>query len=232
MVGHRVAQLVRQLQCYLTETRDRRRWFRHLSSVLLVLIIIQSVTLWAVNASQNSNLVNIHTISPAIQLDLRYATTNNFTHQKLYSRARCLLRPDTAVRLAKVQADLKTQGLGLKVYDCYRPLSVQKLMWEIMPNANYVANPKVGSRHNRGSAVDLTLIDAKGKELPMPSSFDEFSPKSHIDYDGGSPETIHNRNLLLQAMKKRGFVPLNSEWWHFDAPDWRNYELMDVPLTD
>lgn len=230
MVGHRVARLLGQLQHYSVNKHDRRRWLQRLGLVLLTLVILQSIELWAMNGSQNPDLVDIHTFAPTIQLDLRYATTNNFTQQKLYPHARCLLRPNVAMRLAKVQADLEAQGLGLKVYDCYRPLSVQKLMWKIVPNPDYVANPKIGSRHNRGSAVDLTLIDAQGNELAMPSNFDEFSPKSHIDYQGGSSETIRNRNLLLQAMKKRGFVPLQSEWWHFDAPNWRNYELMDIPF--
>lgn len=196
---------------------------------MIVIALAQGVICGGTQA-QEPVLVDIHTIAPTIQLDLRYATVNNFTNQKLYTQARCLLRPEAAAQLAKVQLDLEAKGLGLKVFDCYRPLSVQKRMWEIVPNPDYVANPQQGSRHNRGSAVDLTLVDRKGTELPMPSNFDEFSPKSHIDYSGGSLEARQNRNLLQQVMKKHGFIPLETEWWHFDAPNWQKYPVLDLPI--
>lgn len=181
-------------------------------------------------AADPGRLVDILTVNPRIQLDMPYATTNNFTLRKLYTQARCLLRAETAERLSQVQIDLETQNLGLQVYDCYRPLSVQKLMWKLVPDDRFVANPVYGSRHNRGSAVDITLVDHKSKELNMPSEFDNFSIRSSLNYSGGSAESRNNRQILQTAMKKRGFLPLQTEWWHFDDPHWKQYSVMDISL--
>lgn len=178
----------------------------------------------------DAQLVDVQTISPNIKLDIRYATKKNFTHQTLYSQARCVLRGAVARKLAQVQADLESQGLGLKVYDCYRPLSVQKQMWEIMPDDRYVANPAVGSRHNRGSAVDVTLVDRTGKELEMPTEFDDFTDRAHGDYAGASPVAKQHRQLLKRVMEKHGFIALPTEWWHFDAAGWQQFPLLDVPM--
>jgi len=230
MVGHLFVRLQRPLSKYLAIRPLRQRWLGWLSGSLIVIVLIGFI-LKPVMGMQGAELVDIQAIAPHIQLDMRYATTNNFTNQKLYAQARCLLRPQVAVRLAAVQTDLEAQGLGLKVLDCYRPLSVQRRLWQLVPDPNYVADPKRGSRHNRASAVDLTLIDQNGNELPMPSNFDEFTSRSHLSYQGGNPATLQNRNRLQQAMKKRGFLPLATEWWHFDAPNWRSYSLLDVPLS-
>lgn len=180
--------------------------------------------------AQPAQLVDVQTLIPRLQLEIRYATTNNFTQRQLYSQAKCLLRPSVAARLAKVEADLTKQKLGLKVYDCYRPLAVQKKLWSIVPNPDYVANPAQGSRHNRGSAVDLTLVDPAGRELSMPSEFDDFSERAHVDYRGGSAPSRQHRAILQQAMKKQGFVPLATEWWHFDDPGWKRYPVLDIPF--
>lgn len=175
-------------------------------------------------------LVDLARVDPRIVLDLRYATENNFLGRKLYPVARCLLRESVAHRLRRVQDDLEAQGLGLKVFDGYRPLSVQKKMWEVMPDPTYVADPAKGSRHNRGAAVDLTLVDAAGNELPMPSEFDEFTERAHRDYAGGTDEQRRNRRILQDAMERHGFTGLDSEWWHFDAPGWTSYPVLDQPL--
>lgn len=177
-----------------------------------------------------AQLVDIQTISPGIKLDIRYATEKNFTRQKLYAQARCVLRGAVAKKLAQVQTELESQGLSLKVYDCYRPLSVQKQMWEVMPDARYVANPAIGSRHNRGSAVDVTLVDRTGKELEMPTEFDDFTEQAHADYAGASPAAKQHRQLLKRVMEKHGFVALATEWWHFDAAGWKQFPLLDVPI--
>ncbi|MCL1468265.1 M15 family metallopeptidase [Argonema galeatum] len=176
----------------------------------------------------NAQLVDIGTINRKIVQDIRYATENNFTKRKLYPVARCLLRGEVALKLSQVQEDLEKQGLGLKVYDCYRPLSVQKLMWKIPSARPYVANPAKGSKHNRGAAVDITLVDSNGQELEMPTEFDNFTPRAHRKYRGASAEAKRNRSLLEEAMKKRGFIPLPKEWWHFDAVGWQKYEILDV----
>lgn len=172
--------------------------------------------------------VDIRSINPRIALDIRYATTNNFVKQKLYSQARCILRASVAQQLSQVQTDLEKQGLGLKVYDCYRPLSVQKRLWEIVPDERYVANPANGSRHNRGAAVDLTLIDHNGKELPMPTEFDDFTERASRTYTNLSAQVLENRQLLENAMVRAGFIPLSTEWWHFDGKGWQNFSIRDV----
>jgi D-alanyl-D-alanine dipeptidase len=175
-------------------------------------------------------LVDIRSVNTKIAIDMRYATENNFLKRKLYPVARCVLRGAAAQRLSQVQDDLANQGLGLKVYDCYRPLSVQKLMWEVLPNSDYVADPARGSRHNRGAAVDITLVDRNGKELEMPTEFDNFTERAHRDYKGGNPQALKNRQRLEDAMKKYGFIPLATEWWHFDAPGWDKFIVLDVPF--
>ena len=177
-----------------------------------------------------ARLVDNRTVNANIRLDIRYATANNFLKRKLYSTAKCALRSSVAQKLALVQTDLEKIGLGLKVYDCYRPLSVTKQMWEFLPDPNYVANPARGSRHNRGAAVDLTLVDRTGKELEMPTPFDDFTTKAHRDYAGGSAQSRKNRQLLEDAMKKQGFIGITTEWWHFDSEDWQKFAILDVSL--
>lgn len=177
-----------------------------------------------------ARLVDIRTVNRNIRLDIRYATANNFLKRKLYSTAKCALRSSVAQKLALVQTDLEKVGLGLKVYDCYRPFSVTEQMWEVLPNPNYVANPARGSRHNRGAAIDLTLVDRTGKELEMPTPFDDFTAKAHRDYAGGSAQSRKNRQLLEDAMKKQGFIGITTEWWHFDSEDWQKFAILDISL--
>ncbi len=172
--------------------------------------------------------VDIRSINPRIALDIRYGTRNNFVKETLYPQARCILRASTARQLSQVQTDLETRGLGLKVYDCYRPLSVQKRLWQIKPDERYVANPTYGSRHNRGAAVDLTLVDRTGKELPMPTGFDDFTERSSRSYTNLPAQVLKNRQLLEDAMVRAGFIPLSTEWWHFDGKDWQNFSVRDV----
>ena len=177
-----------------------------------------------------TSLVDLHHINAGIRLDMRYATANNFMHRPLYHESRCLLRAIAAEQLSQVQTDLEAIGLGLKVYDCYRPLSVQKQMWKLLPDDRYVANPAHGSRHNRGSAVDVTLVDRAGRELKMPTDFDDFTERAAIHYDGASTEAKQNRQRLEDAMVKHGFTPLSTEWWHFDTTSWAQFPVLDVPL--
>lgn len=185
-----------------------------------------------------AGLVDIETTSPTIRLDIRYATPDNFTGQAVYPLAKCYLRRDVAERLDRVQKDLAGQGLGLKAFDCYRPFSIQERFWEIVPQEGYVARPvrkdgrpASGSKHNRGAAVDVTLVDASGRELPMPTGFDDFSEKAHRNYRGGDPAALANSRLLEEAMVRQGFAPLPTEWWHFDGPGWEGYELLDIPFN-
>ena len=180
-------------------------------------------------------LVDLASVAPTIRLDLRYATANNFTGQAVYpTTARCLLRAPVAAALARVQVALARQGLGLQVWDCYRPFSVQKKFWALVPDARYVARPVEregrpveGSRHNRGAAVDLTLVAVDGGALEMPTAFDDFSERAHRDAVSWSEIQRHNARLLEGAMAAEGFSPLPTEWWHFDGPKWERYPLTD-----
>jgi zinc D-Ala-D-Ala dipeptidase len=179
-------------------------------------------------SAESAELVDMQAIAPQVQLDIRYATPNNFLKKAVYPVAKCLLRSPTAEKLARVQAALEAEGLGLKMFDCYRPLSVQRKMWAILPDSNYVANPKVGSRHNRGAAVDVALVDRAGNALEMPTEFDDFSDRASSDYAGVSEAANLNRGRLRSFMEREGFRQLGSEWWHFDDGDWRQYGLLDL----
>lgn len=174
--------------------------------------------------------MDISQAAPSIRVDIRYATADNFTKTVLYPVNRCLLRPSVAQRLARVQEDLRASGLGLKVWDCYRPLSIQKKLWALVPDPRYVADPNKGSRHNRGAAVDATLVDVRGRESEMPTIYDDFSERAHRDFQGASPQAAANRSILEKAMAARGFAGLSTEWWHFDAPGWQDFPIEDLPL--
>jgi D-alanyl-D-alanine dipeptidase len=202
---------------------------------LLSLLFISGVSGCATKEKSTDNvqkveLVEVVKLDSTILIDIRYATTNNFMDEKLYPVAKCFLRKEVAERLSRVQMALRAQGLGLKIWDGYRPLSVQWKMWEKVSDPKYVADPRKGSKHNRGCAVDLTLVDAEGNELAMPTGYDDFSEKAHRDYLQLPPEVIKNRQILETAMSNEGFIPLPSEWWHFDDPNWEKYDLLDVPL--
>lgn len=199
---------------------QRYRW---LCSMTLLLTLCRPLP----GQAATDALVNLQTVAPDIRLDLRYATTNNFLKQAVYPHATCLLRSATAAKLAAAQRALARHGLGLKVFDCYRPLSVQRRMWAIRPDANYVANPKTGSRHNRGAAVDVALVDRLGRPLEMPSEFDDFSERAHADYAAASPRARQHRQLLRLAMTQHGFQGISTEWWHFDDSQSQRYGLLD-----
>jgi len=203
-----------------------------LACITLMLVIVSCV---GVQGKEHVvdllDLVEVIKVNPRIKLDIRYATENNFTKKIVYSSARCFLRKATMDKLSKVQEELELQGLGLKVFDGYRPRSVQYKFWELCPNRLYVADPKKGSIHNRGTAVDLTLINLKtGVEFEMPSAFDDFSERAHREYEKMTPVVAKNCKLLEDVMVKHGFTPKPWEWWHFDDADWQKYDLLDVPF--
>lgn len=176
-------------------------------------------------------LVDIHTINKNIIVDLRYATRHNFTNTIVYQDSRCYIQETVAYKLDAIQKSLAKKSLGLKIWDGYRPLSVQKIFWQLVPDPRYVADPKEGSKHNRGTAVDLTLIDMiTGKELAMPTAFDDFSCKAHRNYMKLPQIVINHRNILENSMRDHGFEPLPTEWWHFDDENWRHFPLLDIPI--
>ena len=175
-------------------------------------------------------LVDVGTI-PGIRVDVRYATTNNFMHQQLYPVAKAYLRVPAAYALAEAQHELAKDHLGLKVFDGYRPYSITEKMWEPIKNPDFVADPAKGSRHNRGAAVDLTLVDlATGEEIAMPTPYDDFTPKAAFGYADLPANVLANRAKLHDVMTRHGFDQLPSEWWHFDFHGWERFPLMNVPL--
>jgi len=176
-------------------------------------------------------LVNLAAACPGVIIDLRYATTGNFFKTRLYDGDSAWLLAETARRLAEAAAAVIRFGFRLVVLDAYRPLSVQVLMWDILPDPDFVAPASRGSIHNRGAAVDVTLADAAGHELPMPSGFDEFSERASHLYSGGDAAALAHRDLLRSCMEKAGFKAYDAEWWHYSDPETRGSPLIDVPLS-
>ena len=175
-------------------------------------------------------MIELKKVIPDLVYDLRYGTANNFMHQKLYSQfTATFLRRDVAIGLQKVATSLKAAGYGLKVFDAYRPYSVTKKMWDLIGDERYVANPAKGSGHNRGLAIDLTLIDlATGEEVPMGTGFDAFSDTAHHSFLQLPPSVLGNRRLLRATMEAAGFRALETEWWHFSWPNEKDYAVLDI----
>lgn len=186
-----------------------------------------------VAADPSKRLVDAQSVEPSLRLDVRYATPNNFMQTTLYPVARVFVRQPVAEALRDVQRELATKHLGLKLFDGYRPYRVTERMWEPIRNPDFVADPAKGSRHNRGAAVDLTVVDlATGNELAMPTPYDDFTSHARQDFNDLPAEVIANRALLRDVMTRHGFEPLPSEWWHFDFAGWDRYELMDLDLAE
>ncbi len=178
-------------------------------------------------------LVELVKLDSTIRLDIRYATANNFMKRKMYTLARAYLQRPAAEALVRAHGKLKASGYGLLIFDGYRPWSVTKQFWDETPPAkrDFVADPQKGSKHNRGCAVDLSLFDLKtGKEVRMPSAYDEFSKRASPGYKGGTVKERKGRDLLRSVMESEGFTVDSGEWWHFDFRDWREYRVMNVPF--
>ena len=189
--------------------------------------------LQSIKANPDKELINLETFVPGLVLDLRYATTNNFTGEKIYNLARAYSRRPVAIALKKVQADLKSQGLGIKIFDGYRPYKATVKFYEVYGDTTYVASPYRGSRHNRGCALDLTVINLKtGEELRMPTGFDSFKKEAWPSTPVSDPEVKKNRALLINAMEKHGFKVNSSEWWHFDFIGWQKFEVLDIDFEE
>jgi D-alanyl-D-alanine dipeptidase len=186
-----------------------------------------------VKEDPSKKMIELGTFIPGIVYDLRYATTNNFMKRKMYPANTDVtyLRLPAAEALKKVQEELATKGLGLKIFDAYRPYSVTVQFWELVKDERYVANPAKGSGHNRGIAVDLTIIDLKsGIELDMGTGFDNFTDTAHTNFQYLDKKVLENRKLLHSLMEKNGFKVLDTEWWHFFIPGSDRYEVLDLPF--
>lgn len=184
---------------------------------------------------KQTDLVEIVQLDSTIKLDIRYATSNNFTGKPVYTEARAFLQRPAAEALVKINALLKPLGYGLLVFDGYRPWSVTKLFWDITSEENkkFVADPKKGSRHNRGCAIDLSLYDlATGKEVEMTGEYDEMSERSYPDYKGGTEQQRKMRDLLREKMEANGFTVYPYEWWHFDYNGWQQYRIGNIQFSE
>ncbi|WP_268039785.1 M15 family metallopeptidase [Clostridium aestuarii] len=185
-------------------------------------------------SKEYKGLVAINYLDESIVCDLRYASENNFGHRKFYSDALVLLRKETAQKLIKANEEFKKKGYRIKIWDAYRPRHFQQVFWDTVSDEDrkYFANPKYGSNHNRGAAVDITLIDSDGKELLMPSKFDEFSIKASRKNIKICDEARENMEYLTKVMKENGFTIINSEWWHFNDSNCKEYPLLDISIKE
>jgi zinc D-Ala-D-Ala dipeptidase len=188
-----------------------------------------------VKADSNKQMIEIKSVIPNIVYDLRYATDRNFMRRNMYPMKtnNTYLRLPVVQALAQVQKELNEKGMGLKIYDAYRPYSVTEKFWELVLNEKYVADPKKGSGHNRGLAVDLTIIYLPtGKEIQMPTYFDNFSDTAHHDFMNLPFDALQNRKLLKDTMEKYGFKLFATEWWHYAWPGDDKYDALDIPFSD
>lgn len=186
--------------------------------ITLMKYLLQLFTLLSVSSllAQQNDFVLLRSLSNDFIFDMKYATPDNFLKQAVYDCGECYLRKSTAKALVKANEEFKSLGYRIKLFDCYRPLSVQKKMWKILPGTHYVANPAKGSKHNRGAAVDLTLVDAQGKELDMGTPFDFFGKKAHHTCTTLPKKVLENRKLLKDVLNKYNFKSIFSEWWHYE----------------
>ena len=184
-------------------------------------------------ARPTPELVDATALVPGAVVDLRYATARNLTGRALYPEgARCLLLRPVALRLSRAAARLARERLRLLLYDCYRPLAVQRELWLRFPRPGFVADPAKGSNHNRAAAVDVGLAAADGAEVELPTAFDAFEPRARAGATAGISEAARrHRDLLRRAMEAAGFRVNRMEWWHFDAPEARGAPVLDVPLS-
>lgn len=212
----------------------------HRAAIIVGVLLVASFALGQVPPKEpgpfrQPDLVELVQLDPTIKLDIRYATKNNFLGRPVYKEARAFLQRPAAEALMRVHQALRAKGFGLLVFDGYRPWHVTKTLWDNTPNEKkmFVADPDIGSRHNRGCAVDLTLFDLKtGKAVEMPSEYDEMTERSYADNTGSTAEAMRMRGLLAAAMTAEGFLVFATEWWHYDYKDWKEYGILDLTFTE
>ena len=178
-------------------------------------------------------LVDLQEFIPGLKTDVRYATENNFLGEQVYPESKVFARLPAAKGLKDVQEKLKEKNLELKIYDSYRPYAITLKMYETYKDTTYVASAWSGSRHNRGCAVDLSIVSSEtGEELQMPTPYDDFTEKAHSDFTDLPDDAIKNRELLRTLMEQNGYKIYPSEWWHFDFDGWKNFELVDLSFNE
>ncbi len=196
---------------------------------VFLLAAVLPIPLSAADQGGASDLVDVTTMKRTPLEEIRYATPYNFTGTQLYPFPAAYVRRELIPHLEAIQKELAKEGLGLKIYDGYRPLPIQGKMWDLIHDERFVSNPAVNrGRHTRGTAVDVTLVDKLGNPLPMPSNYDEFSPRAAVNYTGGTEEQRYNRDHLQRVMTRHGFLSYPDEWWHFDFCGWEKYEPLGI----
>ncbi len=194
----------------------------------MILLFLASAAL----ASPDEQLVEVTPENvPGVVLDLRYATTNNITGKVLYPEAKAYLRQETIRKLRRVARELQDHGYRLVIWDAWRPASAQRALWQAKPDGKFLTPPSKISRHRRGTSVDLSLADASGKILEMPSEFDEFNAKADEDFSDVPKEAAKRARILRKAMFETGFSGVPDEWWHYDLRDWADYEPIEGDET-
>ena len=197
--------------------------------------LVQNKKIYLQQVSKDSSLkmCDLEEEIDSLWLEISYATANNFSKSVIYTKPKAFVRKPLAEALKLLQDSLGQLGLAIKIYDAYRPYAATLLFYEVYPDTNFVANPRYGSRHNRGACIDMTLVEkTTGKEIPMPTPFDEFSEKAHPDYPNLPDTVLKNRAFLFSIMSHFGFSHYPTEWWHFDYKDWKHYPLMDISFED
>ena len=178
----------------------------------------------------SAGFVRLRDMDTTFRYDMRYATDHNFLKAKVYECDDCVIRKEVAEALINANDYYKRLGFRILLFDCYRPLDVQRQMWEVLPDSRYVANPERGSVHNRGGAVDLTLVDARGKILDMGTDFDHFGEEAHHAFMPLPRQVLDNRLLLKEGMIKHGFAPIRTEWWHYNFISTESFEVSNVKI--
>ena len=208
--------------------------FQKLDAQELVVVKKPKNYLEEIKNDSNLQMVEVKTLIPTLVYDLRYSTTNNFTRERLYKEGdKTYLRKPVAEAIADVQNELSALGYGLKIFDAYRPYKVTEKIWSLVGDERFAADPKKGSNHNRGIAVDLTIIDLKtNKELDMGTGFDSFTDTAHTSFIHLSKQVLKNRFLLKELMIKHGFHIFETEWWHFYWEDNRSYSVLDLSFKE
>lgn len=186
-----------------------------------------------IQENPQKELIDLKKFIPDVVLDIRYATTDNFTGEKIYPYPKAFARKPVAEALKKAQTEFKTHGVGIKIFDAYRPYAATVKFYEVYRDTTFVASPYRGSRHNRGCAIDMTLVDLKtGAELKMPTGYDAFVREARPTHPVKDPEIRKNRDLLISVMSKYGFRVNSAEWWHFDFRGYQVYEVLDIAFED
>lgn len=218
---------------------DMRKLSLSFTLLLLCLILISGAAAQVAPPKEDNkreaHLVELITLDNTIKLDIRYATADNFVGRPVYPEARAFLQKPAAKAVVRVHRKLRERGLGLVIFDGYRPWRITKLFWDVVPEdkRKFVADPAKGSKHNRGCAVDLSVFDLKtGKLVDMPSAYDEFTERASPNYTGGTEAERANRDMLRKLMEDEGFTVNPNEWWHFDYKNWQDYAIYDISFTE